>query len=289
MVLYDKDRPFQITRTIGQGTYGPIYLAQLQMEPFTKVAVKCLNKVPNTNGRGQHRDVDFHRLEVAIQMLLNGHRNVVALEFVIDSETCLYLGMEYCAYGDLYEAITTETPASHPWHGLTRSQGVIKRAFLEVLSAVAYSHERGIFHRDLKPENILVGADGHLKLADFGLATTDFWSVEFGCGSSFYMSPETQDKYFGAGRKCFTYYNEKSQPVYCTAACDIWALGVIFLNLCFGRNPWKNANHYDATFTAFIRNPRVLMDMFPLTDDAFRLLKMMFALDPAERCTIHDL
>ncbi|KAJ1929460.1 cAMP-dependent protein kinase catalytic subunit [Tieghemiomyces parasiticus] len=289
MILTDKDRQFKIERTVGQGTYGPIYLAQLQTEPFTQVAVKCLNKLPHPEQRGQHRDLDFHRLEVAIQMLLTGHRNIVGMEFVIDTETCLYLGMEYCSHGDLYEAITTTTPPTHPWYGLTSDQTVIKRAFLQVLGAVAYAHERGIFHRDLKPENILVGADGQLKLADFGLATTDFWSVEFGCGSSFYMSPETQDKYFGAGRKCFTYYNEKSQPVYCTAACDLWALGVIFLNLCFGRNPWKNAGHYDPTFAAFMRNPRILMDMFPLTDEAFRLLTMMFALDPAERCTIHEL
>ncbi|KAJ1972761.1 Serine/threonine protein kinase, partial [Dimargaris xerosporica] len=267
MVLYDKDRQFKITGTIGQGTYGPIYLAQLQTAPFTQVAVKCLNKAPNS-GRGQHRSSDFHRLEIAIHMLLNGNDNVVSLEFVIDTADCLYVGMEYCSHGDLYEAITTNTAITHPWHGLTKNHKVIKAAFMEILGAVAYSHERGIFHRDLKPENILIGADGHLKLADFGLATTDFWSTEFGCGSSFYMSPETQDKYFGAGRKCFTYYNEKSQPVYCTAACDIWALGVILLNLCFGRNPWKNASLQDTTFAAFMRNPRVLMDMFPLTDEA---------------------
>ncbi|KAJ1979412.1 Serine/threonine protein kinase [Dimargaris verticillata] len=288
MVLYDKDRQFKITGTIGQGTYGPIYLAQLQAAPFTQVAVKCLNKAPNS-GRGQHRNSDFHRLEIAIHMLLNGNENIVSLEFVIDTADCLYVGMEYCSHGDLYEAITTDTAITHPWHGLTKNHKAIKTAFMEILGAVAYSHERGIFHRDLKPENILIGADGHLKLADFGLATTDFWSTEFGCGSSFYMSPETHDKYFGAGRKCFTYYNEKSQPVYCTAACDIWALGVILLNLCFGRNPWKNASLHDATFSAFMRNPRVLMDMFPLTDEAFRLLMRMFSLDPAERYTIHEL
>ncbi|KAJ1660226.1 cAMP-dependent protein kinase catalytic subunit [Dispira simplex] len=289
VILNDKERQFKIYETIGQGTYGSIYLAQLQSSPFTKVAVKCLNKVPKASGNGKHRDTEFHRLEMAIQMLLNGHQNIVALEFAIDTENCLFLGMEYCSYGDLYEAITTTTSVTHPWHRLRKDQSLIKRAFLEILSSVAHSHEHGIFHRDLKPENIFVGTDGRLKLADFGLATTDFWSSEFGCGSSFYMSPETQDKYFGAGRKHFTYYNEKGLPVYCTAACDIWSLGVIFLNLCFGRNPWKNANHCDPTFAAFTRNPRVLMDMFPLTDEAFRMLTRIFALDPAERCTIHEL
>ncbi|KIH44841.1 hypothetical protein ANCDUO_25127, partial [Ancylostoma duodenale] len=39
-----------------------------------------------------------------------------------------------------------------------------------ILSAVRYLLDRNILHRDLKPGNILIGTDGHVKLADFGLA-----------------------------------------------------------------------------------------------------------------------
>lgn len=45
-----------------------------------------------------------------------------------------------------------------------------ERLALPILNALAFSHERKYVHRDLKPSNILIGADGRLKLADFGIS-----------------------------------------------------------------------------------------------------------------------
>src|SRR3990167_7956941 len=59
----------------------------------------------------------------------------------------------------------------------------------EMVLALEYLHSLDIIHRDLKPENVLLASDGHLCLADFGLAkvnVTDNTARTF-CGTIEYM------------------------------------------------------------------------------------------------------
>jgi serine/threonine protein kinase len=64
----------------------------------------------------------------------------------------------------------------------------------EIILAIEYVHSLNVIYRDMKPENILIDADGHMKLADFGLAKAGIsnpqQTAKSFCGSPAYLAPE---------------------------------------------------------------------------------------------------
>lgn len=93
----------------------------------------------------------------------------------------------------------------------------------QVLSGLAYMHERNISHRDMKPENIIFNPrTGQVKIIDFGFACVSKDKLRVFCGTPSYMSPEIVAK------------REYSGP-----SADIWACGVILFVLLTGTVPFK--------------------------------------------------
>lgn len=89
--------------------------------------------------------------------------------------------MDYCPGGELF----------HLQRRLLRfSEEEAKGYFIEVLLAIEHLHSKSIVYRDLKPENIMIDLQGHLRIADFGLAKVIREKRYSYCGSLEYMSPE---------------------------------------------------------------------------------------------------
>lgn len=255
----------EITGILGVGAYGVVYTAQ---DIFTKVqyAVKALNKI-GLDAR-QRR---FQQREIQLHHEASHHPNVVSLLKIMDAEDCTYVVLEYCPEGDLFSSITEGC-------AYVGNDHLIKKAFLQILDAVEFCHSIGIYHRDLKPENILVTDEGRsIKLADFGLATRESVTSDFGCGSTFYMSPECQAS------------APASQTYYASGPNDIWSLGVILINLSCGRNPWKRASLEDATYRAFTTEPHFLSSILPISYELEAILKRIFQANPAKRISIPEL
>ncbi len=167
----------ELTGILGVGAYGVVYTA-IDRQTNIPYAVKALNKVGL-----DARQRKFQQREIRLHHAASQHPNVVSLVKILDEVDCTFVVIEFCPEGDLFSSITER---GH----YVGNDRLAKHIFLQILDAVEYCHTLGIFHRDLKPENVLVSDGGMtVKLADFGLATTDYVTSDYGCGSTFYMSP----------------------------------------------------------------------------------------------------
>ncbi|KAL2159458.1 hypothetical protein VTH06DRAFT_2463 [Thermothelomyces fergusii] len=259
----------QLTSIVGTGAYGVVYSA---VDTKTNVcyAVKCLSKFNPDGTPLDRRQVAFQTREIRLHYLASSHRNVVSILKIIDYLDCIYVILEYCPEGDLFYNITERGQ-------YVGKDDLAKKAFLQILDAVEHCHNLGIYHRDLKPENILVTDQGEtVKLADFGLATSSERSEDYGCGSTFYMSPECLDP-------------SSRRPYYYCAPNDVWSLGVILVNLTCGRNPWKQASYEDSTYRAYSKSRDFLKTILPVSDELNDILGRIFTRNPEERITLPQL
>ena len=111
------------------------------------------------------------------------HPFIVSLKYAFQTETKLYLLMNFLSGGELF------------FHLKRRGLILEKEALFylgEMVLAVEFLHSNHIIHRDLKPENILLSGQGHVSITDFGFAkeTGGGENNRTLCGTSEYMAPE---------------------------------------------------------------------------------------------------
>ncbi|EDW73783.2 uncharacterized protein Dwil_GK19645 [Drosophila willistoni] len=156
---------YQELNIIGTGAYGTVYRAR-DMITGNIVALKKVRIALNDNG------VPMSTLrEIALLKQLNAsdHANIVKLYEVCqflerDDQLMIVLVFEHLEQdlSDLIERL--------PKSGMSPS--TVQNLSRELLTGLDFLHSHRIIHRDLKPQNLLVSSQGHLKIADFGLAKT---------------------------------------------------------------------------------------------------------------------
>ncbi|KZV63834.1 kinase-like protein, partial [Peniophora sp. CONT] len=259
---------YRFVDVLGSGGFGVVYRSRAT-DSKQDLAVKVVAQRSRSGKRAiQLRELDYHSQ-------VCDHPNIVTFHRWFAESGFFFFVFDACLGGDLFTAITER-------HLYFYNDERARNAFSQILDAVGYCHSMGLAHRDLKPENFLLSADGNtVLLADFGLATMSSLSETFGVGSTFYMAP-------GMFAICVIRADVKLKQ-YSPKHSDIWALGVILMNMLTGRSPWRAAVHSEGCYVGFMHDPLYLRTMLPLSRPTTTLIGSILQLNPLLRLSIKDI
>lgn len=244
---------------IGEGGFAVVFKGKTK-SCGTDVAIKAIP-------RGRLVDHATFRREVQTMKMMD-HPNVIKLFGTYEDVRSVYLVMELCCGGDLFDRLVevksfAESPAAIVVH--------------QILSGVYYMHERQVCHRDLKLENFLFATKepverSCLKIIDFGLSAQfqPGKPMTSRVGSADYVAPEVlQGK-----------YDEKS---------DVWSCGIVLYTMLCGRPAFYSRS--DVETLRKVRNDEVTFEgrTWPeVSDGAKQFISRLCTRIPSRRCTAKD-
>ena len=225
---------FHLKRRLGDGSYSDVVLVQLrhhlkgseeEEEEETVVhdghnyyALKIVDKYHIV----KHGAVGQLQLERRLLEMMNDEDCTVRLYFTFQDSANVYLGLEPCLYGELYDAI-----------GQLDMEDIVFYA-AEIVVMLDMLRRYGVVHRDLKPENVLLGHGGHLKLIDFGSA--------YCLDSTEDHRGESSSALVGTAEYVAVEILEHRDEI--THGVDLWAFGCILYQMCTGKTPFRGASEY---------------------------------------------
>ncbi|KAI9184383.1 eukaryotic translation initiation factor 2-alpha kinase [Blastocladiella emersonii ATCC 22665] len=212
----------------------------------------------------------------------------------------LYIQMEYCENRTLSDVIE---------HGLTVNEAW--RLFRQIVEGLVHIHAQGMIHRDLKPKNIFLDSESNVKIGDFGLATTFFFTSSMDGSALAHTSPVgggTAGAALGAARDemaaslsridrsltgdigtaMYTAPEVRSAHVKYGQKVDMYSLGIIFFEMLYSFSTGMERVHT----LRDLRSPEVVFPAgFPAAADApqRQVIAWLLSHDPAARPTSLEL
>lgn len=247
---------FKNVAELGQGGYGRVHLME-KRSTGERMAMKVIPKSLLQSGKDRRVTIDEILTEKDI-MMRNDNPFLVKLLGSFQDEVNLYFLMELLHGGNLFSYLH-----QMPKHRL--SEEVTRFYIAEVVMALEHLHEHmHIIYRDLKPENILLTKDGHIKLADFGLAKRAERMQGDIKGTPDFIAPEV--------------YNNQEF----THMVDYWSLGCLVFEVLYGKPAFGNEGNEK-------RSNRIVSGKFTFpaevktSEEAKSLIRRLLDVNPATR------
>jgi len=253
---------YTLVGKIGEGGMGAVYEA-VQDGLGRRVALKVLPKRMTKNPQQLER----FRREAHAAAVLN-HPNIVMVYELDEDQGFHFFSMEYVEGDSLQDRIKNSGKLP-----IKEALSIVRK----IADALNYAWDRNnVIHRDIKPANILISKEGHVKLADLGLAksTEEDSSLtrdNTAMGTPSYMAPEQ-------GRA--------AKAVDCRA--DIYALGITLFRLVTGAVPYTGDTAL-AVMMAHVEEelPDARELNREISDDLWAVIQHMSAKDAEDRYQTH--
>jgi serine/threonine protein kinase len=301
---------YRSERKIGAGTYGNVYeavsIAQTEEPPSQIQSREGTEAVASSAGDGSERRVavkafmveapldspneepdrqklvEFARRRASFEaersiLAQVEHPHIVKMHECFEEKGYLYIVLELCRGGELYERIAQKV-MTQGGKGFEEDMG--RHLFRQMLYAVGYLHSNRVVHRDIKTENFLLlgdkGTDDAdvLKLCDFGTAvrlSPQRPRSNGRVGTLSYMAPEV--------------YANRGADI----CADVWSLGVVLYLILVGANPFRNSQ--TKTKVATVRKiesgdyDQTRVAWLELSEEARQLIKSLLVLEEEKRLT----
>ncbi|XP_068080143.1 uncharacterized protein [Danio rerio] len=253
---------FKVDSMIGEGAFGKVYVASHKLRESEKVALKSITKLK----QDKYLNIDGHSTpvlaEVAMMLrLMNAPQcpNIIGLHDWIENESSFLLVLEYPE--------SSRTLADYITMRWRISEKRARRLIRQLIRAVKFCTERGVFHGDIHTENILVTKPRlQLKLIDFGCA----WPIT--------SEPFNSSEFRGASG--ITPPEVFKEPTFYADPANIWQIGSVLYDILHAELPFSDKD--SVMFASLETHPR-------LTPVCQNLLSQCLARCPLERLQLHQL
>ncbi|XP_041993008.1 CBL-interacting serine/threonine-protein kinase 25-like [Salvia splendens] len=255
---------YEIGALLGRGAFAKVYLGRRLTSSAVAEETVAIKVIKKEEAIKSEKATEQITREIAVMRRVR-HPNVVELKEVMATRSKIYLVMEYASGGELLSTVA---------RGRRRlDESAARSYFQQLICAVDFCHSRGVFHRDIKPENLLLGADGRLKISDFGLSAL-YENPSSGAGGLLYTR---------CGTPAYTAPEVLRTKGYDGAKADIWSCGVVLYVLLAGFLPFDDRN-LAVMFRKAIRSQYSIPPWF--STETKRLMYKLLDPNPGKRISI---